>query len=206
MQKKYFGRKNSKYCSRNCAGQVNQIHIVKYSKKKPIKFYFCKKCETEKRFDNFRQLNKNLNKGFKKKGGWSDIEGKKRYAYCKLCEIKRSSELYRINPYRQIYYIHKKRALKKKIPFTLTIEDYKELYENCPKVCPVLGIKINHSEIGTTKYLTDNSPSVDKMIPSKGYVKGNVMIMSALANRIKTDASADQIKKVYEFLIKYNNN
>ena len=204
-KKKYFGRKDSKYCSRNCAGQVNQIHIVTATKKKPVEYRLCKMCNKEKRYNEYRQVNKNLNKGFKKRGGWSDVEGKQRYTYCKPCEINWSSKKYRINPYRQIFYITKKRALKKGIPFTLTKEDYKKLYENIPKICPVLGIKINHSEIGTTKYQTNNSPSIDKINPNKGYVKGNVMIISALANRIKTDATVDQIKKVYEFLKKYKN-
>jgi len=204
-KKKYLARYNSKYCSRVCAAQINQKLATNATKKKPVEYRLCKMCNKEKRYNEYRQVNKNLNKGFKKRGGWSDVEGKQRYTYCKPCEVNETSKKYRINPYRQIFYTTKKRALKKGIPFTLTREDYKKLYENIPKICPVLGIKMNHSEIGTTKYQTDNSPSIDKIIPSKGYVKENVMIISALANRIKTDATVDQIKKVYEFLKKYKN-
>lgn len=201
-KKKFLARYNSKYCSRICAGQINQKIATNATRKPPAEYRLCKMCNEEKRYNEYRQVNKNLNKGFKKRGGWLDIEGKRRYTYCQTCEVNWSSKKYRINPYRQIYYVSKKRALAKGIPFTLTREDYKELYANCPKLCPVLGIKINHSEIGSTKHQTDNSPSIDRITPSKGYVKGNVMIISALANRIKTDASIDQIKKVYEFLKK----
>ena len=52
------------------------------------------------------------------------------------------------------------------------------------------------------KYQTDNSPSLDRINPKKGYTKDNVIIMSNLANRIKTDATTDQIEKVWKFLKK----
>ena len=72
-----------------------------------------------------------------------------------------------------------------------------------PKKCPVLGIDLQYSDIGSKKYQTDNSPSLDRIDPKKGYTKDNVVIMSNLANRIKTDATADQIEKVWKFLKKY---
>ena len=202
---KFLGHLYAKYCSKTCSGHDHKEELIKRSSKKPAEYYFCKRCSSEKKYSNFRQVNKELSQNTKKRDGWWDIEGKQRYSYCKPCEIKWSSERYRLNPYRQIHYSAKKRALEKNVPFELTREDLKQLYENIPKKCPILGIKLEHTKIGTTKYQTDNSPSLDRMIPHKGYVKDNVMIISALANRIKQDANSDQIKKVYEFLKIFEN-
>lgn len=44
---------------------------------------------------------------------------------------------------------------------------------------------------------------MDKIDPSRGYVKGNVIVVSGLANRIKTNATLEQIKKVYDFYSEY---
>jgi hypothetical protein len=60
-----------------------------------------------------------------------------------------------------------------------------------PKVCPVFGIKLSW-EIGTTNM---NSPSLDRIDPTKGYVKGNVMMISQLANAMKQNATPEQLKQ-----------
>ena len=38
----------------------------------------------------------------------------------------------------------------------------------------------------------DDSPSIDKIIPEKGYVKGNVAIISQLVNRVKNNAKTPE--------------
>ena len=65
----------------------------------------------------------------------------------------------------------------------LTIIDLLEIYPQDGK-CPVLGIPLHLTGQGIQK---DGTPSVDKIIPSKGYMRGNVKIISWLANRIKSD-------------------
>ena len=42
----------------------------------------------------------------------------------------------------------------------------------------------------------DYSPSIDRIIPELGYVKGNVQIICMLANRIKSNATPDQVIQV----------
>ena len=65
-------------------------------------------------------------------------------------------------------------------------------------ICPVFKVKMQISKIGNrTKH--PYSPSIDRINPSKGYVRGNLILISDLANRIKSDATADQIGKVYKF-------
>jgi len=82
------------------------------------------------------------------------------------------------------------RAKKKDLPFNLDLEDVR-----LPKVCPVFGCKFNW-----TGKITDDSPTLDRIIPELGYVKGNVCVISHKANRIKTDANLEEIGKVWCWL------
>jgi len=81
----------------------------------------------------------------------------------------------------------KHRALKKNISFDITITD---LF--FPEYCPILNLKLNYNR--GTKTMQSNSPSLDRIDNSKGYVKGNVIVISALANAMKSSATFDQIK------------
>jgi len=48
----------------------------------------------------------------------------------------------------------------------------------------------------------DNSPSLDKLIPELGYVKGNITVMSVRANRIKNDATRQEIELLLHWMNK----
>lgn len=80
-----------------------------------------------------------------------------------------------------------------KIPFNLTFFDI-----IWPTHCPILGLKLDYESLEGKR--TDNSPSFDKIIPEKGYVKGNVQIISWRANRIKNDGTAEEHQKIADFL------
>ena len=45
----------------------------------------------------------------------------------------------------------------------------------------------------------DLTPSIDRIDPKKGYVKDNIIVVSMRANRIKTDATVDEIRRVADF-------
>jgi hypothetical protein len=49
---------------------------------------------------------------------------------------------------------------------------------------------------------TDNSPTLDRIIPSLGYVRGNVKVISMRANVLKHNASLDELKKLVAWLEK----
>lgn len=89
----------------------------------------------------------------------------------------------------------KAEAKKKNIPFNITPQDLE-----VPSVCPVLGIPVEVSE----GLYTDNSPSLDKIKPSLGYVKGNVRIISFRANRLKCDMTKEEAEKIFEDACRYN--
>lgn len=65
-----------------------------------------------------------------------------------------------------------------------------------PTHCPVLGIELNYF----SEKMADNSPSFDRLDPTKGYVKGNVFIISQRANRIKNDGSVEEHKAIIRFI------
>jgi len=75
----------------------------------------------------------------------------------------------------------KERAKEKGLEFNLTREDI-----DYPSVCPILGLSLERSNDGIPK---KNSPSVDRIDPSKGYTKDNIQVISSKANFMKRDAS-----------------
>ena len=85
-----------------------------------------------------------------------------------------------------------KRAKKKGIEFNLTLDDIPQI----PVVCPVLGIPIIPNDGISAP--SDNSPSIDRIDSTKGYIKGNIRIISNRANRIKADATVDELRMVLE--------
>lgn len=99
-------------------------------------------------------------------------------------------EKHRANPLKNILLCAKRRARQKKLDFNITEND---LF--IPNECPVLGIPLFVSE----KRPTDNSPTIDRIDNEKGYIKGNVLIVSYKANTIKNSASIDEMEKVYSF-------
>lgn len=71
-----------------------------------------------------------------------------------------------------------------------------------PEFCPILNIKIEFSK-GEVK---DNSPSVDRVVPKLGYVKGNIQIISHKANRIKGHATIQELKQIIKYIENGNRN
>lgn len=87
----------------------------------------------------------------------------------------------------------KKRAADAHVPFDVTI-DYLVSIFPADGLCPALGTPLVWGGCA------DNSPSLDRIIPERGYVRGNVVFLSTLANRIKTNATTDEIIRVAEYL------
>jgi hypothetical protein len=88
------------------------------------------------------------------------------------------------------------RARRKKVPFTLHRGDV-----SIPDLCPILGIPLAHRR-SLAGGPSNNSPSLICKIPSKGYVPGNVIVVSLIAARIKGMAAMDQIERVLSWMKK----
>jgi len=136
----------------------------------------CTKCKIEKENDLFYLNKKN-----------------KLASWCKNCTNKLSKERGYNKKYREndiagnLCKTAKYRAKKRKIEFNITKDDI-----IVPEYCPVLGIKLGLSSLsknGGAPY----SYSLDRVNPELGYIKGNVMVMSHLANSMKSNATKEQL-------------
>lgn len=87
----------------------------------------------------------------------------------------------------------KSRAKKLGLPFDLTLEDIPE-----KSICPVFQTEI---AFGLSKPIDPmRSSSIDRLVPSKGYIKENIRIISFRANQIKNDASVEDLRKVLKYV------
>lgn len=114
---------------------------------------------------------------------------------CSECMRETSKQWHKDNYERKMLKNAKERANRKGIDFELEESDIE-----IPYLCPLLGIKLR--EVKDLQGQADNSPSLDRIDNSLGYVKGNVWVVSALANRIMTNATPEQIMMVAEGLAK----
>lgn len=79
------------------------------------------------------------------------------------------------------------RAKERGIPFDIEASDI-----FIPPVCPLIGIPLIHSEGAGSS--GPNSPSLDRINPERGYVKGNVWVISKRANVMKNDATLEELE------------
>ena len=84
----------------------------------------------------------------------------------------------------------RKRAILKNMEFELYT--FKDLPKT-PEKCPYLEIPIKVGSYGGI----DSSPSLDRIDNKKGYVKGNVQIISRKANQIKNNATFEEFEMIY---------
>lgn len=78
----------------------------------------------------------------------------------------------------------KSRAKKKGFEHNIDLDDI-----SIPDKCPLLGIPIFKGESS----VQENSPTLDRIDSSKGYVKGNVWVISYKANTIKSNATPEEL-------------
>ena len=84
------------------------------------------------------------------------------------------------------------RAKKAGIPCNIELEDVV-----IPDFCPALGIPLCFGSA------SQNSPTLDRIIPALGYTKGNVIVISNLANQIKSTGTPLEILRVARFFLQH---
>ena len=76
------------------------------------------------------------------------------------------------------------RAKTKNISFDIEVSDI-----IIPETCPILGLPLKKSIDGNR----DLSPSLDRIDNAKGYIKGNIQVISAKANTMKHNADKEDL-------------
>jgi len=88
----------------------------------------------------------------------------------------------------------KQRAKQKQFEFNLEPLDIV-----IPLKCPILDIEIVRNK---NDGLKANSPSLDRIDNTKGYIKGNIMVISNKANAMKNSASPEELIKFAQWVLK----
>lgn len=171
-----------------------------FKKKKDGYRTICKLCVNVARKDKQELLKqtdpetyaaKRLKKSDASAAWWANNKAYKKVArkkyYDKLRETEKGMSLV-------ILQRAKYRARRLKIEFDLTQGSI-----IVPKTCPVLGIPLFFGRPGKNGPLP-NSPSLDRIDPTKGYVRGNVRVISNRANTLKCDASLEELELVLQDL------
>jgi len=144
----------------------------------------CKKCELVKPIEDFYKRKK---------------DSERRRVYCKKCQKAKVRSYYHDDPVRarslrkanrkknpKSYLIvsARQRAKRLNIPCSITADDFE-----IPEICPCFGIPL----IQNNSKSSANSATLDQIIPGKGYVKGNIQVISLKANTMKSNASFDEL-------------
>jgi hypothetical protein len=81
------------------------------------------------------------------------------------------------------------RSRKYGLPFNIILDDIV-----IPSHCPLLGIKLEPQK----GRLSAASPSLDRIKPELGYIRGNIWVVSWRANTLKSDASLQELTALVE--------
>lgn len=116
------------------------------------------------------------------KGGYNSV--------CKLCRKPLSAQNYtRHSTVYKLWYRAKRRAKERGQEFAIQMEDIQ-----VPELCPVFGVPFEENTV--------YAASLDRIDSNLGYVKGNIQVLSARANTLKNDATADELEKLLAFMRK----
>lgn len=113
----------------------------------------------------------------------------------KVLEGKRESHKKHIIHY--LWFRAKQRAIKYGYEFNIEESDI-----IIPEICPILEVPIVLGSKGNYEY----TPSLDRIDNSKGYVKGNIQVISKKANSMKNSATIEELKCFCKNILRYSLN
>lgn len=125
---------------------------------------------------------------------WPNKEKDRQWRVANKEKLKENNDRWRYSdPRKPMFHQARTRARTNNLPFKISMNDIK-----IPKRCPIFGmeLKVNRGGPGAAP----NSPSLDRVINSKGYIPGNVRVISYRANQLKRDMDKKTAKKFYDYI------
>ena len=148
-------------------------------RKEPTDKKICSVCKVEKSFIEFGN----------KKDGWLDLQGDTHKWHCRACDCKYNAESHMKKPHVRLFHLAKRRALKKGLLFTITMQDVKTKFPK-DNICPVTKKPFEY-DVKTR----DQNATIDRVDNNKGYTCDNIVIVSWTANKIKNNLTNFDIFK-----------
>lgn len=180
--------RQKKFCCKTCSNIYNaEVFREQHKEENPNRYTICDTCGIEKNLEKFSLLDK------------TRITGCERKPTCKQCSAARREKEKRDRGWQHnsrniLWKGSRARAKQAGIEYTITKEDIV-----IPEYCPVLGIKL-HREDRATWYA---APSIDRIDNTKGYIPGNIVIVSRRANILKRDATIEELVLLAKYYKQY---
>ena len=142
----------------------------------------CKICRVEKHITEFHKHIRKLN-GI--------------HPWCKSCRFERD-RLNKTNSYFTYTYSRKKSECKMKgISFDLTPEYLESLWTG---KCSIFNSEIKFYFDEKVSMYHPERANLDRIIPDKGYVQGNVQWTCGRANRLKADGTIEELELILKYM------
>lgn len=211
------GRDSKRFCGKRCVAQLNSrnayeaAQVVTDTKQ-------CRSCGEQKPFSDFSKQSRGIG-GVRARCKPCEVaiqsqmrkdnplsaeaarRGSRKNAHSLKGRVRRESFNRHDREERPGYYMWlraRNRAAKKGIEFTISPSDI-----TIPEVCPVFGIKM---VVAKGYYQNprgggaEESFSLDRIDNDYGYIPGNIAVISWYANRLKGDASIEQLEQIVSWM------
>ena len=178
-----LSKRQKKFCSCKCMNVYNAKEFgMKHREENPNRYKVCEECNQSLNLNKFSLIEKwNINSGTR------DV--------CKKCSktIQQTEKLnrdWKVDAAKLLYKNIKSRCKRIGREFSIELDDI-----IIPKKCPVFGFDLKREDRETWMC----APSVDRIDSSKGYIKGNITVVSRRANILKRDATIDELEQLLNY-------
>lgn len=97
----------------------------------------------------------------------------------------------------------KNRAKSKNLPFDLTLDYLMGLWDSCEGSCVISKRTFDLSSYGKKRQVNPNAPSIDRIIPEKGYIKGNVRLVTYHVNVALSEFGEEVLISLSKDIVRY---
>ena len=178
-----LSKRQKKFCSCKCMNVYNAREFgMKHREENPNRYKVCEECNQSLNLNKFSLIEKwNINSGTKD--------------FCKKCSktIQQTEKLnrdWKVDAAKLLYKNIKSRCKRIGREFSIELDDI-----IIPKKCPVFGFDLKREDRETWMC----APSVDRIDSSKGYIKGNITVVSRRANILKRDATVEELEQLFNY-------